>query len=272
MAFKDLDIFVFAHRDFEVYPDNQVYKLVTMGEFETSIPLETVKCKVSEDPLLLMEHGYSEGARLHYVWKHVPLRRYVGTSHYRRYFDFFDEIPDMDEIFKDHDAILPNFNLGWDSVWRQYCACHRSDDIDMVFNIISDFYTEYTKTLESVFINSKFYPCNMFILTREMFDRYCAFVYGVLSEYDRRMGFKTDDDILAYVETNKDKYVGSKPSWSQNGNIEYQARIQAFLMERISTVFFCHNIKNPYMTDMILTEVHDEYERNYYNYREIKKK
>ena len=271
MAFKDLDIFVFAHRDFKVYPENPVYKLVSLGDFETDIPLDRIKCDVSEDPLLLMEHGYSEGARLHYVWKHVPLRRYVGTSHYRRYFEFFDDIPDMDEIFKDHDAILPNFNLGWENVGVQYWACHCWDDMEMVYKVVSDLYPEYLQTLVDVVYSPKFYPCNMFVLTREMFDKYCSFMYGVLGEYDRRMGFRTDADILSHVEANSDKYVGSRPSWSQNGRIDYQTRIQAFLMERLSTVFFCHNIRKPYMMDMILTEVHEEYEREYYNYREIKK-
>ena len=272
MAFKDIDIFVFAHRDFEIAPENPCYKLVTIEDFKTDIPLDRIMCNVEEDPLLLMEHGYSEGARLHYVWQHVPVKRYVGISHYRRYFDFFDDIPDMDVIFKDHDAILPKFNLGWPSVGIQYTACHCGDDLSVVMDVIRDLYPEYYNTAVEALNSEKFYPCNMFVLTRAMFDEYCSFMYGVLGEYDRRMGFRTDTDILAHVESNKLKYTSSKPSWSQNAKIEYQTRIQAFLMERISTIFFSHRVKNPYMTDMILTELHEEYEREYYNYCDPRKK
>ena len=99
-----------------------------------------------------------------------------------------------------------------------------------------------------------------------MFNEWCEFMFGVLGKFDEIRGFKTDDDILKYVIDNHQEYTLNKGG--QNGEINYQTRIEAFLSERLSTIFFTKNIKNPYMVDMMLTELHEEYEREYYNYKE----
>ena len=57
-------------------------------------------------------------------------------------------------------------------------------------------------------------------------------MFDVLFEFDRRHNFKTKDDINKYV-TN---YLG-RPS-------EYQTRIEAFLSERIATIFYYQYFNN----------------------------
>ena len=83
---------------------------------------------------------------------------------------------------------------------------------------------------------------------------------------DKIRGFETDDDIKNHVIQNQNIYITCETG--QNASIDYQARIEAFLSERLSTIFFTKTIKNPLILKMALTEVHDEYEREYYNYRE----
>jgi hypothetical protein len=108
----------------------------------------------------------------------------------------------------------------------------------------------------------------VFVLTKEMFNDWCEFMFGVLKIFDEIRGFKTDNDVLRYVTDNHEIYTdykGGLPNSSPN----YQARIEAFLSERLSTIFFNKNVQNPLMMDMILTEIRDEYEREYYNYKDI---
>lgn len=263
---NNLDIFICTNKNFNIYPKNKAYKIITTDDFYTDIPLEIIKCDSNKDSILKKEHGYSEGARYHYVWKNYELKDYVGTAHYRRYFEFFDDIPNMDDIFKDHDAILPgNFVLGWPSIYAHYKVIHNKQDLTDVLWIIAKKYPEYFETAIDTITSDELIPCNVFILKRDMFNKWCEFVFGVLEYFDKLRGFETDYDIEKYVSEHD--YLSGKVGMAADNH--YQSRIQAFLMERLSTIFFKHNIKNPYMVNMILTEVHEDWEKDYYNYKDL---
>ena len=51
--------------------------------------------------------GYGIGGKIFYIWKNYrPLPKYVGFNHYSRYFNFLDNIPDIDKIFESYDLIV----------------------------------------------------------------------------------------------------------------------------------------------------------------------
>lgn len=260
---KNLSIFVFAHKDFDLYPKNDVYKTVVLNESECkNTKLERIVCQKDKDEKLKLEHSYSEGARLHYIWKNIELPKYVGTAHYRRYFDFYENIPNLDEVFEKYDGILPNFNLGWPSVYENYRNSHNIKDYIHVIDIIKNHFPEFLESAEYVSNHGLFYPCNMFVLKRETFIKYCEFVFGVLDIFDKEMGFNTDLDVYNHVVNNMEEYCkyGAEP----NGFTFYQSRIQAFLMERLSTIFFYKEIKNPLLMDILITDVRYDFERDWF--------
>ena len=101
---KDVDIFIFSQGIPKIYPKSEEYKLVSIEKIDEPCDIGKICVGEYDDPILKMEHAYSECARIHALWKNYPLKKYVGTNHYRRYFRFFDNVPDLDEIFKEHDA------------------------------------------------------------------------------------------------------------------------------------------------------------------------
>ena len=259
-----LDIFVFTHKTPDFLPTNKCYKLVTLERDKDKVKsnLDTIICNKKKENIFNFERAYSEGSRIHYIWKNIPLKEYVGTAHYRRFFSFLDNIPDLDEIFKTHDAILPNFDL-WDTVKGQYKANHNIKDLEKVIDIINEYYPEYSETAKIYLQNKDFIPCNIFIMKKEMFEKYCEFVFDILDKYNKAMGFTCDLDVFNWVANRTDEYC-----YNKNGllhSVPYQARIQAFLMERISNIFYNKNFKNPYMADILLTEVHFEEEKTIFN-------
>lgn len=256
----NLDIFIFTQGMPKIYPKQKEYKLVSIEDIAEPCELEKIRCDISADPLLKMEHSYSEGARIHYLWKHYPLKDYVGTAHYRRFFKY---IPNIEEILDKYDAILPKFNLGWESILKNYKYCHNEEDLLKCIDILKEKFPEYADDADYVLSHDYFIPCNIFILKKEMFCSWCEFVFGILGEFDEQMGFKTDLDVYNHVVNNMDKYVDGKGGLP-NSSTAYQSRVQAFLMERLSTIFFHKNAKNPYMADMVLTEVHNEFEKTYF--------
>lgn len=270
---KDLAIYIFAHNGINIWPNNDSYKLVSIDKIDTDIPLEKIICDKEKDDILKKEHAYSEGARIHYIWKNIELPNYVGFAHYRRYFEFFDKIPDMNKIFENHGAILPKFDLGWPSIEENYVSVHNGSDLYKVLNIIRENFPEYYKSAINTVKRDTFYPCNIFVLPRETFLMWCDFVFGVLGIFDEEMGFNTDLDVYNHVVNHLDDYC--KTEAEPNGLTTYQSRIQAFLMERLSTIFFCYNFENniikpPFLTDMVLTEVHYDFEKTYFKQYENK--
>ena len=260
---QDVDIFIFGEEIPKIYPKSPEYKLVSMNKIEEPCEIEKICLSEWDGYPSKMEHAYSEGARIYYISQNYPLKKYVGTAHYRRYFKFFDKVPDLDEIFKTHDAIFQNFDIGWPSIEANYRACHCIDDLELCVKIIKENFPEFASAADEVLAGKYFVPCNIFILERDMFIKWRNFVFEVLHVYNCRMGFMTDLDVTNYVVNHMDKYVDGKGGLP-NSSTSYQSRIHAFLMERLTTIFFKKTIRNPYYEDIVLTETHFDFEKTYF--------
>jgi hypothetical protein len=175
-------------------------------------------------------------SKLYYVYelyKNGTLSsKYIGLNHYRRYFDFMDEIPDFDKIFESYDIILPYKSLFNVSLEFQYCSAHLCKVLHEVINIIKEIKPEYYQTAIESLDAKDGYFFNMFIMKKEDFFKYCEFIYDIFFEFDRRHNFTTDKDIINYLESFFSKEI-----------IPIQIRIQGFLSERLSSIFFKHNFK-----------------------------
>lgn len=260
---KDTDIFIFSQDVPKEYPKSEEYKLITLEPITKPCDIQHICIGDYNDPIFKMEHAYSECARIHALWKNYPLQKYVGTAHYRRYLEFYDEVPDLDEIFKKYDVIFDDFDIGWPTTLTNYRGCHNVEDLLHCVDIIRRDYPDFAKDADEV-LNGKFFvPCNIFLTTREMFIEWCEFVFGVLEKFDNEMGFETDLDVCNYVVNNMDKYVDNKGG-IPNNRTDYQARIQAFLSERLSTIFFHHTSKNHLHQGMVMTEIKYDFEKTYF--------
>ena len=99
----NLDIFIGTQKTFTPIVTNSAYKIIVGNhEIENNSNLELIKCN---NDLKLDDRFYSELYMLYYVSKNIELPKYVGFCHNRRYFSFLDNIPNMDEIFSEYDAL-----------------------------------------------------------------------------------------------------------------------------------------------------------------------
>jgi hypothetical protein len=264
---ENTDIFIFSQGVPKIYPKSSEYKLVSIEKIDEPCDIEKVCLSdkpYCDDKLLKMEHSYSECARIHAIWKYYPLQKYVGTAHYRRYLKFFDNLPNLDEIFAKHDVIFQKFDTGWSSVRENYGGCHNIDDLERCVTIIKWNFPEFAKAADEVLYDRFLTACNVFLTTRELFSKWCEFLFAVLEKYDEEMGFKTDLDVYNHVVNNLSNYTENKGG-PPNSLTTYQSRIQAFLSERISTIFFKKMAKNPYYCDMVITEINYDFEKTYFN-------
>ena len=230
---NDFNIFICTHKDFEHKVDNSVYKIIDSRKIDVNLPLK--------------DDFYSELYAYKYVADNLELPKYVGFCHYRRYFSFMNNVPNMSEVFKENDVIFTKPMKFKYNIKQHYGKCHNLEDLIIVENIIKEKYSDYYNSFEKYINQNMFIPYNMFVMKREDFLRYIAFIKGVLDEYLRIVG----TDIYKRIEDNKDKYL---KDFSPNDKVEYQYRIGGYLAERLTGVFILKNFKRARCYEIKLTE------------------
>ena len=107
--------------------------------------------------------------------------KYVGINHYRRYFYFLDNIPDMDEIFKDYDIILnTKYIFKVPNLVSNYCITHMCKHFFEIMEIIRQLRPEYTEETKVLPYLKYIFPGNIFIMKKNDFIKYCDFVFQIL--------------------------------------------------------------------------------------------
>ena len=89
-----------------------------------------------------MSRTYNEMTKLYYIYllykNQTFSNKYIGQNHYRRFFEFTDDIPDLDDIFEKYDAFL---NKQYDTLSymkNKYCLYHISENYDELLDIIQN--------------------------------------------------------------------------------------------------------------------------------------
>ncbi len=222
---NNLKIYICTHKDFDkVVTNDKVYEVV-----------DTRNLKIKELNGL-SDKFYSELLSYYNVSKYENLPKYVGFCHYRRYFKFMDDVPDMDKIFSECDmiAVKPiNANI---NIREEYKKFHNVDDLNIMEDIIERKYPEYKIALRTLLYGKTMFPYNMFIMKREDFLRYVDFIMTMLNEYINVVG----TDIFKRIEENKERYI---KNFYPNNTANYQYRIGGYIGERLTNVFILANFE-----------------------------
>jgi hypothetical protein len=70
------------------------------------------------------------------------------------------------------------------TVWDRYGLYHRSDDLRLVYDIIEKKYPEYIAAADHYLNGKSEYYGNLYIMRREVFNDYCAWLFSILTEFD----------------------------------------------------------------------------------------
>ena len=197
-------IFIMAHKDFENFRYNPVYSIVVDDKTFLKNKYNLKIIYADKGKLYKFKRSYSEISQLYYIYtlykKGIITSDYIGLNHYRRYFNFTDNIPDIDEIFRNHDVILNQPRHFINGMKDQYCYWHICQNYDELINIIKDIRPDYYETALKTIYLQEVNICNLFIMKKKDFFDYCKFMFDILFEFDRRHNFTSDDDVLKYVK------------------------------------------------------------------------
>ena len=201
---KDTDLFV-----------SDIVQPIQVGTDVNGVVSEKYIRDNTGDHISAKNRMYCELTAQYWAWKNLDAD-YYGFMHYRRYFSFHDDTlkPDQygnivyaritpealaelnytDEAI--HRAVEPYDVLsvepqdvrnldGSASVYEHYkkSVYHRIEDLDTVMQIIDEKYPEYSTACRKYLYGRDGFFCNMYILKKEVFQDYCAWVFDILEEH-----------------------------------------------------------------------------------------
>lgn len=224
----ELNIYVCCHKDYEdVGISNPVYKLISDKNIKNNTTLDFVKSDGFLDNRM-----WSEMTQIYYIWKHPELQAdWIGLSHYRRYFEFMNDIPELTKPVIAKHIVNPYNN------YAQYDVCHNSTDLLLTLNIIGKKKPEYYGAFIAMMDSHKYFPYNMFILPKDLFNEYCEFVFEILKEFNKTINVNNNYiNMVQRIGKYRERYV-EKSGYPSN-DFGYQARLFGFIAERLTTAFF----------------------------------
>ncbi len=172
--------------------------------------------------------GFCELTGLYWAWKNVPAD-YIGLAHYRRHFTLFRSTSDRRDVLTlDQarqlmaavDVVLPAKRRYWiETNYQQYIHAHHAADLDTARKILRERYPKYVASFDRVMKKSSGHRFNMFIMKRELADRYCTWLFDILFELEKRLdissysandrrvfGFVAERLLDVWIEANRIQY------------------------------------------------------------------
>lgn len=217
----DLKVIVAAHKKYWM-PNDEAYFPLQVGRAISSEKFYTGDD--TGDNISVKNPNYCELTGIYWAWKNLKCD-YIGLCHYRRYFAkgfrgftlagkraSIMGKEDYVRLLKQYDVILPQKrNYYIETIRSQYEHAHGKYDLDCCEEIVNELHPEYSDAFEKVMGGTKQYILNMFVMPRCLFDEYCAWLFPILFELERRI------DISSYSQ--------------------YNARVFGFLGERLFNVW-----------------------------------
>lgn len=226
---EKIKIFVSCHKK-SYLPSCDLFYPIQVGTVLAKERFERMLHDDEGDNISDKNRTYCELTAQYWAWKNEDAD-YYGFFHYRRYFSFSSEAYPVDdqqniivemldreyekkfglnekrmrEIITKEDVIVSKAydvrNMGCDNVYQQYITADSQykKDIDLMLTVISELYPEYSACANKYMNSVKSYICNMFIMKKQEFHRYCKWIFDILFEVERRADFSQYSDYAYRV-------------------------------------------------------------------------
>ena len=187
-----------------------------------------------------MNHSYCELTAQYWAWRNV-WADYYGFFHYRRYLypNVDTKLPyrieqkatlsvlsklgygELGDLITQYDLILPKKEDMYISVREHYAQArfHHRKDLELVEQVIRERNPEITLAADQYLSGTACYFGNIYIMKRDIFCDYCAWLFSILKEFDLQ----------------KDT----------SGYCCQEQRVDGYLAERLLGIYatYCHNAK-----------------------------
>lgn len=220
----DIKILVASHKKYWL-PEDAVYLPIHVGaEGKDSLGFQGDN---TGENISIKNPNYCELTAIYWAWKNLSAD-YLGLVHYRRYFTRKQvynvekrkkqilTAPEWEALLMDHPVVVADKRNHYIEKNRShYYHAHHHEGLDGAEQIISERYPDYLPAFQTVMDRTWAHLFNMFVMRKDLFSDYCAWLFDVLFELEKRV------DITGYTP--------------------YEARIFGFVSERLLDVWLEKN-------------------------------
>lgn len=210
------EIFTITHKPFTP-PDDPMY-----------IPLHVGRAKSGDLGFLGDDTGESISAEnpyfceltgMYWIWKNRCNADYIGICHYRRYLIndkgcLFTQA-ELEDVLSQYDIVTTKLLTLTCSYEQGFSENHHRKDLQIMADVIQEKYPEYYHTYRSLVTGPHTYFGNIFVTSKELYSRYCQWLFDILFEVKKRTDF--------------------------TGYNSYQKRLFGFLSEFLQTLWIQKN-------------------------------
>lgn len=210
-------------------PDDKMYLPIHVGAEGKDLDLGFVKDNTG-DNISAKNKNYCELTGLYWAWKNLDAE-YLGLAHYRRHFSTGSLLGDkksrvicqkeLENKLLQAPILLPKRRNYWiETNYSQYAHSHHAEDLDLTRIILQEMHPEYVAAFDASMKKTTGHRFNMFVMRKDFFDDYCAWLFDVLfaleerldisgySKYDARVfGFVSERLLDVWIETNRLPYL-----------------------------------------------------------------
>ncbi|MDD4110520.1 MAG: DUF4422 domain-containing protein [Clostridia bacterium] len=209
MIKKDVSILISCHKPCKTLQD-EIISPIQVGTSLAKIRLTNVLHDNDGENISGKNKRYCELTAQYWAWKNIDAE-YYGFFHYRRYLSFADrlffrkpffdlkmeEINENDikkfkldtESIKDlvhkYDVITPQKTFCVNNYYHYKTAkFHYIKDLNFCLNVIKTDYPEMYSAARKYMRSPFAYFCNMFIMRKDIFNKYCEWLFHILKKHE----------------------------------------------------------------------------------------
>ena len=228
----DIKILVATHKKYQM-PKDDIYIPIHVGK-EGKEELGYIGDNTG-DNISDRNSFFNEMTGIYWAWKNVSAE-YIGLVHYRRYFTNASFIQrtfsknkdiliikecDIQKYLKKGEVILPykrKYYIETIESHYKHLPYTIDDDLEMLKKVVHNNCPEYDYALEKVLHRRWAHMFNIFIMKKNIFDRYCNWVFPILFEVDKNIMHEGRTEIQdrlyisefmidTWLEVNSVKYI-----------------------------------------------------------------
>lgn len=213
-----MKILISCHKP-SIFISNKILQPIELGCAKNGRRIEGILYDDDGDNISELNPQYCELTAQYWAWKNLD-EDYYGFCHYRRYFNFSDEVFPEDEygnirevypgdyaikkygldeetiekLVKKYDIVITeekdvsNLPDHATSIIDQYdkASLLHVEDIETIISVIHDLTPEYDQAAKEFLNGTKTSFCNMYILKKEIFEHYAEWMFKILEEFCNR--------------------------------------------------------------------------------------
>lgn len=165
------------------------------------------------DSISARNANWCELTGLYWAWKNLPAD-YLGLAHYRRHFTAPHArggkqarvltTSQAEAALQKAPILLPRPRNYWiETNYSQYVHAHHAEDLNMTRAILAERAPDCLASYDRVMKRTWGHRFNMFIMRRDLADEYCAWLFDILFELERRLDIssysKNDARVFGFV-------------------------------------------------------------------------